>query len=76
MVSLVTANLKTWIDGTFHGVRKKHLQAYLDEFMFRFNRRFYRSVSFRSLLDLGTLNTGITYREVYDKLDPKIQAEI
>jgi len=48
----------------------------LDEFMFRFNRRFYRSVSFRSLLDLGTLNTGITYREVYDKLDTKIQAEI
>jgi len=43
----------------------------LDEFMFRFNRRFYRSVSFRSLLDLGTLNTGITYREVYDKLDPQ-----
>ncbi|EQD54585.1 ISSod11, transposase, partial [mine drainage metagenome] len=23
MVSLVTANLKTWIDGTFHGVKKK-----------------------------------------------------
>jgi len=23
------------------------------------------------LLDLGTLNTGITYREVYDKLDPQ-----
>jgi hypothetical protein len=71
MVSLITANLKTWIDGTFHGVRKKHLQAYLDEFMFRFNRRFYRSVSFRSLLDLGTLTNGVTYREVYDKPDPK-----
>lgn len=76
MVSLVTANLKTWIDGTFHGVRKKHLQAYLDEFMFRFNRRFLRSVSFHSLLDLGTLHTGVTYREVYDKLDSIIEAEI
>ena len=72
MVSLVAANLKTWIDGTFHGVRKKHLQAFLDEFMFRFNRRFYRSVSFRSLLNLGTLNTGITYRQIYDKMDPEI----
>lgn len=50
MISRVTANLKTWIDGTFHGVRKKHLQAYLNEYMFRFNRRFYRSVSFRTLL--------------------------
>src|SRR3990167_2634901 len=75
MVSLVTANLKTWIDGTFHGVRKKHLQAYLDEFMFRFNRRFYRSVSFRSLLGIGTLNTGITYKEVYAVLDPTINDE-
>ena len=75
MVSLVPANLKTWIHGTFHGVRKKHLQAYLDEFMFRFNRRFYRSVSFRSLLGIGTLNTGITYKEVYAVLDPTINDE-
>ena len=65
MISRVTANLKTWIDGTFHGVRKKHLQAYLNEFMFRFNRRFYRSVSFRTLLGLGTLHSGPTYQEVY-----------
>ena len=65
MISVVTANLKTWIDGAFHGVTKKHLQAYLDEFMFRFNRRFYRAVSFRSLLDLGMLNPGVTYQDVY-----------
>ena len=65
MISRITANLKTWIDGTFHGVRKKHLQAYLDEFTFRFNRRFYRSVSFRSLLDLGAINTGVTYKNIY-----------
>ena len=55
MISVVTANLKTWIDGTFHSVLKKHLQAYLNEFMFRFNRRFYRAVSFRSLLEFGGL---------------------
>lgn len=67
MISRVTANLKTWIDGTFHGVIKKHLQAYLDEFMFRFNRRFYRSVSFRILLGLGTLRSGPTYKEIYEK---------
>ena len=69
MISVVTANLKTWIDGSFHGVTKKHLQAYLDEFIFRFNRRFYRAVSFRSLLDLGTLNSSRTYRDVYDRTD-------
>jgi len=76
MISRVTANLKTWIDGTFHGVRKKHLQAYLDEFTFRFNRRFYRSVSFRVLLGLGTLHAGITYRQVYGAADQKSQTKI
>jgi len=75
MISRVTANLKTWIDGTFHGVRKKHLQAYLDEFMFRFNRRFYRSMSFRTLLGLGALHAGVTYRQVYGTADRKSQTK-
>jgi hypothetical protein len=66
MISKVAANLKTWIDGTFHGVGKHHLRTYLNEFMFRFNRRFFRPVSFQSLLRLGILRTGLTYREVYD----------
>jgi hypothetical protein len=37
MVSTVTANFKAWLDGIFHGVTRPHLQAYLNEFMFRFN---------------------------------------
>lgn len=73
MLSTVTTNLKAWLDGTFHGVTKLHLQAYLDEFMFRFNRRFYRAVSFRTLLGLGLQRTGPTYRQLYDRdcLPPK-----
>lgn len=66
MVSTVTGNLKAWIDGTFHGVRRKHLQAYLNEFMFRFNRRFWRPVSFRTLLGLVAAQAGPTYRALYD----------
>lgn len=65
MISRVTTNLKTWIDGTYHGVGKQHLQTYLNEFMFRFNRRFVRAVSFRTLLRLGTQHAGLTYREIY-----------
>ena len=39
-VHLVLALLKRWLLGTFQGrVSSKHLQAYLDEFCFRFNRR-------------------------------------
>lgn len=67
LVSTVTANLKAWLDGTFHGVTKPHLQAYLNEFIFRFNRRFYRAVSFRTLLGLGAHRTGPTYRGLYNR---------
>ena len=76
MVSRVTANLKTWIDGTFHGVRNHHLQTYLNEFMFRFNRRFFRAVSFLSLLGLGVLRSGLTYREVYDAVGRENRTQI
>ena len=31
----VFSNLKRWLTGTFHGVRKQHLKRYLDEFTFR-----------------------------------------
>ena len=35
----VFGNLKAWLRGTFHGVSPKHLQRYLDEFVYRFDRR-------------------------------------
>ena len=38
-VHRVFANVKTWALGVYHGLREKHLQSYLDEFVFRFNRR-------------------------------------
>jgi transposase-like protein len=39
-VHLVVSLLKRWLDGTHHGaIRSSHLQSYLDEFAFRFNRR-------------------------------------
>ena len=32
-------NLQQWLIGTYHGVSRRHLQVYLDEFVFRHNRR-------------------------------------
>jgi len=32
-------NLQQWLTGTYHGVSKAQLQVYLDEFVFRHNRR-------------------------------------
>lgn len=33
------ANAKSWINGTHHGVKDKHLARYLGEYTYRFNRR-------------------------------------
>ena len=39
LVHLAISLAKTFILGTFHGVSRKYLQSYLDEFCYRFNRR-------------------------------------
>ena len=57
----VFANLKTWALGVYHGLRKKHRQADLDEFVFRFNRRRTRHAAFRSLLGMGVALNPATY---------------
>jgi transposase-like protein len=35
----VFSHLKAWLRGTFRGVSRRHLHAYLDEFSYRFNYR-------------------------------------
>ncbi len=43
----IFANLKAWLRGTHHGrVERGYLQAYLNEYTFRFNRRFWRGPAF------------------------------
>jgi transposase-like protein len=47
-IHLVFGLAKRWLLGTHHGaVSAKHLPAYLDEFVFRFNRRTARNLSHR-----------------------------
>ena len=65
IIHLVFANLKTWLNGTHHGVSHQHLQAYLNEFTFRFNRWFYPFNAFRSLLGIAGDVTAPTYDELY-----------
>ena len=65
IIHLVFSNLKTWLNGIHHGVSAKHLQAYLNEFTFRFNRRFYPFNAFRSLLGIAGDATAPTYAGLY-----------
>lgn len=39
LVHIVIGNIKTFLNGTFHGVSAKYLGEYLAEFSYRFNRR-------------------------------------
>jgi transposase-like protein len=64
-VHRVFGNLQTWLRGTHHGVGHKHLQAYLDEFAFRFNRRRTPMAAFQTLLGLGALRGPTTYNQLY-----------
>jgi transposase-like protein len=65
IIHLVFANLQTWLIGIHHGVSAQHLQAYLNEFTFRFNRRFYPFNAFRSLLGIAGDVKAPTYAQLY-----------
>jgi len=62
----VFGNLKTWLRATHHGVEAKHMQAYLDEFVFRFNRRRTPMAALQSLLGLTCAHGPTTRKILYD----------
>jgi transposase-like protein len=63
-IHTVIANAKAYIMGTYHGLSPKHLQAYLDEFCFRFNRRFKPEELFSRTLAACVDGSWITYAEL------------
>ena len=58
-------NFKTWILGTHHGVSSKHMQAYVNEFVFRHNRRSNPMAAFQTILGLAAHVEGPTYEGLY-----------
>ncbi len=66
-------NLQQWLIGTHHGVSREHLQVYLDEFVFRYNRRKHPMAAFQTLLGLGTDRAPTTYKRIQGGKDlPKL----
>jgi transposase-like protein len=57
-------NLQQWLIGTYHGVSKDQLQVYLDEFVFRHNRRKTPAAAFQTLLGLGTACQSTMYDQI------------
>jgi len=69
-VHRVASLVKRWILGTHHGsVQPEHLDAYLDEFVFRFNRRTSssRGMLFYRLLQQAVVTAPVTYEDVVRK---------
>jgi ISXO2-like transposase domain len=58
------SNLKAWMLGTHRDVSDQHLQVYLDEFVFRHNRRGKPMAAFQTLLGLGALHEPTTHRQI------------
>jgi transposase-like protein len=72
-IHLVFGLAKRWLLGTHHGaVSRKHLPAYLDEYVFRFNRRNARSVShgFARLVEQAVHTRPTTYRAIIAATGP------
>ena len=68
----VASLLKRWLLGTHQGaVSPEHLQAYLNEFTFRFNRRSSRrrGLLFYRLLEQAVAATPITYKQTIRGVD-------
>jgi transposase-like protein len=66
-IHLVFGLVKRWLLGTHHGaVSAKHLQAYLDEHVFRFNRRTAKSQAqrFARLVQHAVQTKPTTYRQI------------
>lgn len=67
LIHLAFGNLKTWLNGIHHGVSPQHLPAYLNEYTFRFNRRFYPFNAFRSLLGIAAGTEPTMYDALYGR---------
>lgn len=60
----VVSNVKAFIAGTFHGLDTKHLQAYLNEFCYRFNRRRFKGELFNRLVKCCLSTSTVTFAEL------------
>ena len=66
-VHRVFSLVKRWVMGTTQGfLSPEHVQAYVDEWVFRFNRRHSRSrgLLFHRLMEQAVTGDAITYREL------------
>jgi ISXO2-like transposase domain len=62
--------MKRWGLGTYHGLRRNHVDSYLNEFVFRYNR-FYRHVSFEAPLGIASGRRPVSYWDIAGRENPR-----
>ena len=65
-VHRIISNAKAVIRGAHRGVSEKHLQSYLSEICYRFNRRFWERELFDRLVQACVSTETVTYPELSD----------
>ena len=65
----VVSNIKAVIRGVHRGVSDKHLQSYLSEICYRFNRRYREKELFDRLIQANVSAEKLTYKELVHKND-------
>ena len=60
----IIGNAKAFITRTNHGLASKHMQAYLDEYCYRFNRRRFIGPLFNRLLNACVSAYTVTYDQL------------
>ena len=73
------SNFKTWLRGTHRSVTNEHLQADLDEFTFRYNRRRTPMAAFQTLLGLvlqSRLVRSVAIAAEFEARDPHDSAPL
>jgi len=66
-VHRLIANAKDVIGGTHRGVADKHLESYLAEICYRFNRRFWEKELFDRLVQACVTVPTVTYKELIER---------
>ncbi len=71
-VHRIASLVKRWVTGTFHAsIKPEHLQEYMDEYIFRFNRRNTGSIGFKfyRLMKFSSFTKPVTYKSIIEKLE-------
>ena len=70
IIHVLFSTVKTWLNGTYHGVSAKHLPRYAREWAYRFNRRHSIDDLADFVLRRAMARPTITYRQLIDGLQP------